>query len=413
MPASVNPWAHAVIDNTRKRKATGCAGRGTGRKKRVSKESTGEGSATGESAAGSNRGYARWDTEREEDNLTAEACLAQWMTMDDNWKKWKDAKSTGEKDKCYRSINAHLVENMFPERTKDSIQAKFKALEDSYKKALLWQHSTGSGAYSTEPENTDDDRSPYQRELENRCKFWNQLHAAMGDRAGIMPRRIYSSIESEAMREADLDLRRLLGLARFEDEEDDAASEVGGNVTSMQSQTDPDGASVRGTTDRGKAPDPSQSNNRGSTQSSSRSHRSSTNPHVDIISTYLEGKKEHDKMVMEVETRKLEREEREERRLERKLMLEERRQKHQSQLQRAEIIATFVKAGLNLEQATRAYNEGREEEQQRSAPALYEGDGHRESTKAASASIREPSGPGSPARGSDDDTHSEDRHVFT
>lgn len=61
------------------------------------------------------------------------------MATQGNWKKWQDAKSTGEKDKCYRSINAHLLEDGFQERSKDSIQAKFKTLEDLCKKALTRQ----------------------------------------------------------------------------------------------------------------------------------------------------------------------------------------------------------------------------------------------------------------------------------
>ncbi|KAJ9091429.1 hypothetical protein QFC21_007219 [Naganishia friedmannii] len=60
------------------------------------------------------------------------------------WKRWKDAKSTGHKDKCCIDVNKHLDEDGFDPRSKDAIAAKIRAIEDSFKKALTWLNSTGS-----------------------------------------------------------------------------------------------------------------------------------------------------------------------------------------------------------------------------------------------------------------------------
>lgn len=122
IPPSVNPWANATIGPSRKRKsdAPGKTAGSSSRKERGTDNSSEaadrEGAEGGSGQAGNSRGYARWDTKRE-DGLSVEACLVQWMPRDGNWRSWKDAKSTGERDKCLRSINAHITAEGFQERT--------------------------------------------------------------------------------------------------------------------------------------------------------------------------------------------------------------------------------------------------------------------------------------------------------
>lgn len=53
--------------------------------------------------------YERWDKKRQSDGLCAETLLVEWMA-DGGWRRWKDAKSTGQKDKCYINVNNHLVD---------------------------------------------------------------------------------------------------------------------------------------------------------------------------------------------------------------------------------------------------------------------------------------------------------------
>lgn len=194
--------------------------------------------------ASSERGHARWDRQND-DGLTSEGCLVQWMSKG-GWRKWRNAKSTGEKEKCYREINAHLQEYGHIERTPDSILAKFKTLENSYKKALFWKYSTGSGSYSTTAGNDEDGRSPDQHEIDSRCKHYDAHQLAFGERAALIPRRIYSSTESQAMVEADLDVRRLLGMPRFEDEEGTDKREGGENAEQETQRSQSAGGSRTG-----------------------------------------------------------------------------------------------------------------------------------------------------------------------
>ncbi|KAI5450270.1 hypothetical protein NCC49_003287 [Naganishia albida] len=189
-PPPTNPWAPQPNSESTsgKRKSSGS---GTGKqkggrtkKKRGSNDNVDAGDVGNdedEGGASSERGYARWDRQND-DGLTSEGCLVQWMSGG-GWRKWRNAKSTGEKEKCYREINAHLQEYGHIERTPDSILAKFKTLENSYKKALIWKHSTGSGSYSTTAGDDEDGRSPYQQEIDARCKHYDALQLAFGERA--------------------------------------------------------------------------------------------------------------------------------------------------------------------------------------------------------------------------------------
>jgi hypothetical protein len=147
-PPPTNPWApHPGSESTGSKRKSSAAGKQKGgktKKKRGSNETGNAGDAGDDEDAGgasNERGYARWDRQND-DGLTSEGCLVQWMSGG-GWRKWRNAKSTGEKEKCYREINAHLQEHGHTERTPDSILAKFKTLENSYKKALIWKHSTG------------------------------------------------------------------------------------------------------------------------------------------------------------------------------------------------------------------------------------------------------------------------------
>lgn len=172
-----------------------------------------------------------------------------------------------------------------------------------------------------------------------------------------MPRRIYSSVESEAMREADMDLLRLLGLSQFNDEAGPAEEQGEAVADSRRQEVDQDAATVISGTDRGNTTGQSQSSNKRSVTSSGRSDRSS-GFNSEVIYSYLEAKKGTDEKKMEAKSRRLDLQDKEEQRLERRMKLEEQQSKHQLQMHRAEIIATFVKAGLSLEQATIAYHEG-------------------------------------------------------
>jgi len=251
------------------------------------------------------------------------------------------------------------------ERSRDSIVAKFKALEDSYKKALLWQHSTGSGSYSTAPDDEDDGRSPYTRELEKRCKYWDQLQLAFGERAGMMPRRIYSSMESEAMREADLDLRRLLGLSRFEDEETGDEGEGQPGQSSEQRGEENRTTGTVSAADTSRHSDRTQGSRAESSASSSRSQRNTIIP-KDVLATYLNEKKE-------AERRNLKLLEREDVRKQRMMNLEEQKYRYSQQLQRAEIIATYLKAGLNVQEATKMYEDGKQEAERSASQTTSQG----------------------------------------
>jgi hypothetical protein len=167
-----------------------------------------------------------------------------------------------------------------------------------------------------------------------------------------MPRRVYSSVESQAMVEADLDIRRLLGPARFEDEEGTENGEGGENAEQGTQQSQSAGESRAGSV----APSVSQT----STASTSRARQGSLLK-TDVIRSYLSGRKQTEKLKIQVEARRLDREDREEERLERQMVLDEHCFRQEQQRQRAEIIATYIKAGLSLDAATKAYEDGKKE----------------------------------------------------
>ncbi|KAJ9093738.1 hypothetical protein QFC21_006335 [Naganishia friedmannii] len=66
----------------------------------------------------------------------------------------------------------------------------------------------------------DNGRSPYQRELEKRCKYYNTLLASFGERGGMIPQRVYSSINGDDNREAEHDVLCVWGLAKWDSEEE-------------------------------------------------------------------------------------------------------------------------------------------------------------------------------------------------
>lgn len=247
------------------------------------------------------------------------------------WKRWKDVKSQGHKDKCFKDINNHLQEEGFEPRSNDSIQSKIRQLEDRFKKALTWINSTGAGSYSLEPEEDGDGRSPYQREIDKRCKYYNVLVKAFGERGSMIPKRIYSSMEAKNNQEAENDVMCALGLKKwdFEEESDDADEEeededhedAGNNVT-METPTP--GSKVK---------KPSHS-----TQSSSagRSSRSTGIVKPEDVSSFLRGKGETEKRRLDIEEKKLS--------IERKKA-------------RLEGIATLVKAGVSLDDAKKTWDD--------------------------------------------------------
>lgn len=310
-------------------------GRGRGRGSRVSSQRS---QAQGGAASG--RDYARWDKKREEDGLSPEGCLVDWIAREGHWRRWKDAKSTGQKDKCFIAINNHLEENGFPQKSKDAIHAKIRAIEDSFKKALTWIHMTGSGAYSLEPDEDGDGRSPYQRELEKRCKYYNTLLASFGERGGMIPQRVYSSMNGDDNWEAEQDVLCALGLAKwdFEEESDDDTDDEKDDEENTQEDAD---HSLKTPTPASKTKKPAKSSIGGSS-SASRSTRGSELVKTEDISSYLTSKSKYDGKRLELE--------------EKKLRLENRKA-------RAEGIALLLKAGLSLDEARRAWEVDADEEE--------------------------------------------------
>ncbi|KAJ9101903.1 hypothetical protein QFC21_003243 [Naganishia friedmannii] len=305
---------------------------------RTATQSTASTPATpsGNAAGASGRDYNRWDKRRESDGLTAEGALVEWLAEEGNWRRWEDAKSTGHKDKCYIAINDHLEEQGFGIRTKDSILSKIRLIEDSFKKALTWINSTGAGASSLEPDEEGDGRSPYQRELDKRCKHYSSLLRSFGERAGMIPKRVYTSMEAQNGREAERDILCALGLAKWDFEEEDEDEGDG----------DEEEDDVGGIGDNAGTPTPA---GRGRSRSRSTSGRS-TNGGRNTRSTGLI--KSEDIGMYFASKRKTEK---------RRLDLEERKMRLESKRARLEGIAALVKVGIALEDAKRTWDEDKSE----------------------------------------------------
>ncbi|KAJ9093196.1 hypothetical protein QFC21_006513 [Naganishia friedmannii] len=294
-------------------------GRGRGRGSRGGSQASQRSQVQGSAASG--RDYARWDKKREEDGLSPEGCLVDWIAREGHWRRWKDAKSKDRKT----SVSSPSTIILKKTKSKDAIHAKIRAIEDSFKRALTWIHTTGSGAYSLEPDKDGDGRSPYQRELEKRCKYYNTLLASFGERGGMIPQRVYSSINGDDNREAEHDV-----LLDTDDEKDDDENP----------QEDAD-HSLRTPTPASKTKKPAKSSIGGSS-SASRSTRGSGLVKTEDISSYLTSKSEYDGKRLELE--------------EKKVKLENRKA-------RAEGIALLLKAGLSLDEARRAWKEDDDEEE--------------------------------------------------
>ncbi|KAJ9114792.1 hypothetical protein QFC24_007100 [Naganishia onofrii] len=249
--------------------------------------------------SGTGRDYNRWDKKRESDGFSAEGSLVDWLAKG-GWKRWKDAKSTGHKDKCCIDVSKHLDEDGFDPRSKDAIAAKIRAIEDSFKKALTWLNSTGAGSYSLEPEVEGDGRSPYQRELDKRCKYYNALAGAFGERAG---------------------------LRKWDFEEENDNEDDGDNDEQDDEDGDEDGAGRVKKRRRVGSANPS---------CTSRSGRPTGIVKFEDISAYLASKGESDN---------------------RRLALDEKKLKLESKKARAEAIAIMVKAGLSIQEAKQAWEE--------------------------------------------------------
>ena len=228
-------------------------------------------------------------------------------------------------------VNKHLESEGFEPTSKDAVHAKIRRLEDSFKKALTWINSTGAGSYSLEPEEEGDGRSPYQRELDKRCKCYKTLLKAFGERAGMIPKRVYTSLEAKDNAGAERDVLCALGIKKWDWEEDeeeekesdgDEVMEAGGNDHSMETPTP---------ASKGKKRDSSSQS-----ASTSRSSKSARIVKSEDISSYLEGKRESDSRRLDIEERKL---------------------KVESKKARLEGIAMLVKAGVSLEDAKKTWDE--------------------------------------------------------
>lgn len=228
-------------------------------------------------------------------------------------------------------INSHLESEGFDACSRDAIHAKIRGLEDSFQKALTWINSTGAGSYSLEPEEDGDGRSPYQRELDKRCKYFKTLLEAFGDWAGMILKRFYTSLEAKDNAGAERDILCALGIKKWDWEEDvveenesdeDEVMEAGVNGNAMETLT----------------PAPKGKKRDSSIQSSStgRSSKSARIVKTEDISSYLEGKCESDH---------------------RRLNIEEKKLKMESKKARLEGIAMLVKAGVSLAEAKETWDE--------------------------------------------------------
>lgn len=221
-------------------------------------------------------------------------------------------------------VNTQLLEDGFETRTKDAISAKIRALEDNFKRALTWIHSTGAGSYSLEPDDNDDGLSPYQRELNERCKYYNELVQAFGDRGSMIPEKLYSTLASEGNREAEEDIVCALGLKKWSFEDSDS--------------DDSDDTDKTGEED-GKASERAKKKRRlGSGASSiSRNSRSTGSVKAEDVSYYLVSKGRSEDARLGFEKKKL---------------------RSESKKARAEGIAVLFKADLSLADAKAAWDDG-------------------------------------------------------
>lgn len=104
------------------------------------------------------------------------------MTIPGNCKDWKNARGKDLKEKMVKRLNDHFRTAGFQPRDTESFNNKFKLIEKSIKKASRWVYTSGSGAYSQTVEDGGD-RSPYQRELDKICPYYEQLYGVLKERA--------------------------------------------------------------------------------------------------------------------------------------------------------------------------------------------------------------------------------------
>lgn len=276
------------------------------------------------------RNYRPWRSGRTDDGMTEEAWLVKWITEGSNWKDWKDGRRKDQRERMIQRLADYFKTKGFAERTPESYIQKIKELETDFKKALRWVYSTGSGVYS-QTVAPGDTRSPYQRELHNICRYYDELFGIFKDREAMVPHMIWSTVEEEARRQSEDLLLQLLGLKPFDSEK----------------EVDGDGG-YRDTEDDNADHHEDESDKDANPMTATEEHKPSRRRR-----TKTRGLSDDEDLAHYLGMRaKTE---------DRRLKLEEKKWKEEKLRIRAETVTTFMRGGLQYPEAVAAYKEAKKD----------------------------------------------------